>query len=192
MPEGKVSFPSSSKLKHHEVIAELVNSRKYSVIAEIGVYSGSFTRHILKKCRQIKSYFAIDPWKVLSGEQYRSMGKLIQADWDALYFRVCQTAPFYPALTPIRMTSLEASKLFGHFGNGGYFDLVYIDTTHFYQDTIDDIRAWYPLVKSDGALAGHDYGTGRGKGHRVDIAVNDYFGRENISVHSDGVWIKEA
>lgn len=36
-------------------------------------------------------------------------------------------------------------------------DLVFIDANHTYDDVRADIRAWLPLVKPGGILAGHDY-----------------------------------
>ena len=49
--------------------------------------------------------------------------------------------------------SLEAVKLF----NDGYLDFCYIDSSHTYEETKKEIKAWYPKVKDENILAGHDY-----------------------------------
>lgn len=39
----------------------------------------------------------------------------------------------------------------------GWFDYVYIDSDHRYEQTVRDIAQWWPKVKKGGILAGHDY-----------------------------------
>lgn len=53
----------------------------------------------------------------------------------------------------LRMTSLEASKLF----DDKSIDFVFIDAGHDYENVRNDILAWKPKVKDGGILAGHDY-----------------------------------
>jgi len=38
-----------------------------------------------------------------------------------------------------------------------YFDYVYIDAIHEYDNVTEDIKAWFPKVKKGGILAGHDF-----------------------------------
>lgn len=55
-------------------------------------------------------------------------------------------------IRPLRMTSLEASKLFSK-------DLacVFLDAAHDYDNVMADITAWIPKIKPNGILCGHDY-----------------------------------
>jgi len=48
--------------------------------------------------------------------------------------------------------SIEASKGF----NGNSLDMVFIDSSHTYEDTRQEIVHWYTKVKDGGILAGHD------------------------------------
>ena len=52
-----------------------------------------------------------------------------------------------------KLSSLEASKLF----NKNYFDFVYIDASHSYEDVKLDLETWFPKIKKDGLLTGDDY-----------------------------------
>jgi hypothetical protein len=36
-------------------------------------------------------------------------------------------------------------------------DFIYVDANHTYQAVKDDIKLWYPKVKSGGIVMGHDY-----------------------------------
>ncbi|NEQ97435.1 MAG: hypothetical protein F6K30_12040 [Cyanothece sp. SIO2G6] len=52
-----------------------------------------------------------------------------------------------------RMTSVEAVD---HFDDHS-LDFVFIDSSHEYDDTLEEIIGWLPKVKLDGLLCGHDY-----------------------------------
>jgi len=55
--------------------------------------------------------------------------------------------------TPLKMTSLDAAKLY----EDASLDFVFIDASHEYEDVKNDINAWLPKVKMGGVIAGHDY-----------------------------------
>lgn len=67
------------------------------------------------------------------------------------------------------------------FGDG-YFDFVYIDAAHGYNDVSDDITMWLPKVKSGGYISGHDFGT---KDEGVAQAVKEKFGN---NYETNGDW----
>lgn len=58
-------------------------------------------------------------------------------------------------ITPMRMPSLEAAKRC--VGWTGGLDFVFVDGDHSYEGCLADIRAWLPLVRDGGVIAGHDY-----------------------------------
>jgi predicted O-methyltransferase YrrM len=60
--------------------------------------------------------------------------------------------PVNHIINPIRMDSLEASKLYANKS----LDFVFIDASHEYEDIKNDIIHWLPKVKIGGILAGHD------------------------------------
>lgn len=56
-------------------------------------------------------------------------------------------------VTPIRTNTVDAlSKI-----NNELFDFIFIDADHKYHAIIQDITNWYPLLKPNGIMCGHDY-----------------------------------
>lgn len=75
---------------------------------------------------------------------------------DKLYIRFLQymmDSDSIQYITPIRLPSVEASKLY----KDGSLDFVFIDAMHTYDGITADITAWMPKIRKGGVLAGHDY-----------------------------------
>lgn len=161
-------------------LAELIenSNNKIQKIAEVGVWKGYTIRRILGQCHNIVSeYWAIDPW-IHSPTAIKR--RITEERWDECYHKVCKLMHRFSKLHVLRMTSLEAVKLFPE----KYFDLVFIDADHSYNAVLADIKAWEPLISDDGLLTGHDYGNKSG----VKKAVDESF--REVEVLSIGVWIK--
>jgi predicted O-methyltransferase YrrM len=57
----------------------------------------------------------------------------------------------------------------------GSLDFVYIDANHSYEAVKRDLRLWYPKVRGDGLMSGHDYFDARAdKDLEPDYATMDY------------------
>lgn len=161
-------------------IIELIenSSGKIQNIAEIGVWKGAMTRRVLNKCHDVISqYWGIDPWIHLSGSR-----KLTDDQWDERYQKVFKLKYRFSKLHILRLTSIEAAKLFPE----KYFDLVFIDADHSYNSVLADIKAWLPLTSNGGLLTGHDYGNKPG----VKRAVDEYF--REIEIIPEKIWIKRT
>lgn len=59
----------------------------------------------------------------------------------------------YRKFKAIRQPSDEASKLF----QSASIDVMFIDMEHTFEAVTQDIRLWFPKVKTGGWIAGHDY-----------------------------------
>lgn len=73
--------------------------------------------------------------------------------------------------------SIAASKLF----NDNYLDFVFVDTSHEYEETKDSIRAWYPKLKDERILGGHDYNLYEGVKKAVEEVIPRRITRNDIA-----------
>ena len=76
--------------------------------------------------------------------------------------------PFEDIYSFIKMNSIEASKQF----ENNSLDFIFIDADHSYEAVKSDIEHWFPKLKKDGVIAGHDYQPGYPD---VIKAVNEKF-----------------
>jgi len=99
-----------------------------------------------------------------------------------LYFEfIKNTRPVRDVITPVRSSSIEASKMY----KNRSLDFVFLDAAHDYENVFCDLTAWYPKIKKGGYIGGHDYGksfAGVNKAvdeffncDKFDKAANDFF-----------------
>lgn len=74
--------------------------------------------------------------------------------------------------------SIKASKMF----NGDSLDFVYLDSSHEYNSTRKEIKAWYSKLKDQSILSGHDYNSSENEGVKkaVDETLPHTIKRETI------------
>lgn len=166
-----------------ECIAKIILENGYRIIAEIGINACSFCdqfRVILNKKwfgkaeeyypnkMPLDEYWLVDPWQY--GYKCGSCGgpNVSNEKWDDLYFTACRRMVEDKCLRVLRMTSIQAAKIFPD----GYFDLVYIDADHTYESVTQDNTVWLPKVREGGVICGHDYSGGW---QPVVDAVDDFF-----------------
>lgn len=84
-----------------------------------------------------------------------------------------------------QMTSVEAVSLF----EDESLDFVYIDGDHSYEAVVSDIAAWYPKLKTNGLLCGHDY-IPESNQLTVVKAVDEFFNSKQLELkrYQDSSW----
>ena len=128
---------------------------KNAVCAEIGVWEGGFSAHILESTTP-RELHLIDPWAFQPSRPETWFGGKIaqtQDDMDARHRAVVQRFAERPEVTVHRTPSLEAVAGF----NDGSFDWVYVDGDHSFEGCKADLDAYLPKVRVGGYLLGDDY-----------------------------------
>jgi cephalosporin hydroxylase len=117
--------------------------------AEIGTFKGEFAKEILQNWSG--TLYMIDVWRPL-GEEYLDASN--HAIHSTAYSETMNNISGYEDRgVMIRATSEVAANMFDRES----LDFVYIDANHAYDFVVQDIKLWYPKVKSGGYLCGHDY-----------------------------------
>lgn len=114
----------------NELINDNLNSE--SVICEIGSYYGHSACLFAYYCEKV---YCVDTfereWEVKFDENTKEFDNIIK----------------------VKNFSTKASFLFKDY----FFDLVYIDAGHSFDDIVGDINHWKNKIKKGGFIAGHDY-----------------------------------
>ena len=136
----------------------LLDLPKGSVCAEIGVFRGELTRHILEITKP-RELHLIDGWWQLYGESF--------PDWGAYtdHGRLSTRQAYADTQRVVRIAA-ETTDVTTHVGDDceiletfadGYFDWVYLDSSHRYEETLQELEVLSRKVRSDGFIAGDDW-----------------------------------
>ncbi len=131
---------------------------KDSVGVEIGVFTGEFSKQILRYAQPKKMHF-IDGWWEIYGEffpdwgEYTNFGKL--STHDAYQQFLIKTEPFKDK-TKIEIHVGNDLEILSQFPDH-YFDWAYVDSSHEYEHTLNELKILSFKIKPDGIISGHDY-----------------------------------
>jgi predicted O-methyltransferase YrrM len=132
-----------------------------AVIAEVGVADGKSALYLAGALTELEKKFTL---YMIDNMAYGGM--------DQMYTVIDNVVE--AGMSGIRVRKWDSLEAAGKFPDV-HFDMVFLDSSHLYDMTKQEIRAWYPRVKDDGVLAGHDYTTHE----QVRRAVDEVVPKEN-------------
>jgi len=158
---------------------------KKSVGAEIGVWTGKFTRQILAIV-QPKEYHLIDPWEFMPqypNRWYGGSSATSQKGMNKIFASIMKEFSGIPGITIHRLKAAKAADRLPQ----EHFDWVYIDGDHSYKEVKRDIQHYYPLIKPDGLLCGDDWQL-----PSIRRAVTELLSKDHkINNHTFQWWIRK-
>jgi len=166
-----------------DFLAGMMQELGFKSFVEVGCKEGRTTGHILKSVPE-STVIAIDPW--ITQEKGADPTRETYEDWDFadIEKQFWENVGEHKERCEMwRMTSALAAA--GAPSEGRIFDLVFIDALHDRASVDADIKAWAPLVRPGGVLAGHDFNH---KWPGVERAVADNFNLMAIGLGPDSVW----
>lgn len=126
----------------NEIYNELINNN--TIVAEIGVRLGENACMI--SLREPNRLYLIDPWIETSRPPHHSKN-------EQFFKIVCDVFADEKNTQILRKKSQDACLLF----EDNYFDVIYIDAGHTYDDAMRDLTLWSKKVKVGGFIIGDDY-----------------------------------
>ena len=164
----------------------LNNNTELRVGCEIGVAGGQNIKHILENCPHIRKMFGVDSYSDASWDMsdinLNSEFKGVEGLFKEVNSMLSQ---FGDRAKLIRKFSKDACKDF----EDESLDFIFIDGSHEFEDCYNDIINWYPKVKKNGVIMGHDWYHSSHPG--VTKSVIKIFKVENIEYYKSPthVWI---
>lgn len=151
--------------------------KKDMIGIEIGCYAGDSTELFINS-GLFKTFYCIDPWK--NGYDFR----------DQATKSTEQAEPVFDAKFKdnkiIRKIKSKSQDAITNFQNDS-IDFIYIDGNHQYQAVKKDIELYYPKIKINGIISGHDYTPSWNGVYR---AVNEFFkNKYSIITFCDASWM---
>lgn len=141
-------------LKTRPQIGKLLEARKLTDGAEVGVQKGYFSHQTLNDWKSCKSFKLIDLWGYQ--ENYKDFANVNNEEHEKRFQETkTRMEPFKEKGVDIqyfRMYSTEAAKKIPDLS----LDYVYVDARHDYCGVFEDLLAYYPKLRPGGILAGHD------------------------------------
>ena len=136
----------------------------FKIGAEVGVAEGTYSFILCQEIPNLELY-CVDMWDTMTGvfhdHRYR------QSE------RVRKLLSPYKA-TLIKKFSLDAIDDFGD----NFFDFVYIDAGHRFDEVMQDIIKWTKKVRKGGIVSGHDY-----QSPQISLAVDAYTKAHSFITH---------
>ena len=152
----------------------LNNFPKQGIGVEIGVFKGEFSKDLVE-ITQPKRLHLIDLWWKKFGEVYPDWGKYTD------YGKLTTAKAFQDAKNNVSKAADICLFQIGDSRNvlrqyeNNYFDWAYLDSSHNYETTIEELNILNRKVKNRGIISGHDFHPGENAAHPgVVKAVSEF------------------
>jgi hypothetical protein len=156
-----------------------------SIGCELGVFKGDFSS-ILAGSGKFSKLYLVDSFNglVQSGDKNGNHVQYIQG--QDLYNTVYQKFFDNKSVSIVK----DYSYNFLNNQNDNTFDFIYIDTTHTYEDTKNELEISWKKTKPGGIISGHDYNLNAFPG--VVRAVDEFLVKYSIKecIYTEGDYLK--
>ena len=152
--------------EYYSFVTKLIKENNVLRGVEVGTWQGNLSSYVLETCLDL-TWISIDAWKYF-GLEYKDGTNISQDKMEMVYASVKQKLLKFGSKSIIkRSLSLGAAKHIEDLS----LDMVFIDANHTHKAVKEDIYAWWPKVKDNGIISGHDI-------HHppVEQAVREAFG----------------
>ena len=143
--EGWFTFPNL----YSHVVSRFSDGSKF---IEIGSWLGQSAAYMATEIANSNKkidFYCVDLWE--NNEEYKNESVVIEDRFYQTFLNNIEPVKHF--IKPIKSASLDAVNQF----EDEYFDFIFIDAAHDYDNVKKDINAWFPKIRKNGIFAGHDY-----------------------------------
>lgn len=170
---------------HSEYLNQFIRNNNVKSFLEIGVNEGVNIFYLAKKNPEV-IFYGVDPYYNSLDEIAEPIHGLHKTTYvNDKYKEILDKVKKFKLKNVfiLKNTSVDAAAKFAEKS----LDCVFIDGLHSYDNVVEDINYWLPIIKNDGYLLGHDFSL---EWFSVVRAVEDTLGLNNILVDVySKVWI---
>lgn len=174
-------FSESDKNIYDRMVDKYQNG---DIFVEVGSFKGrssSIMAVDIANSNKDIQFYCVDTW--LGSEEHQK-GALAEdkdvVNGELLDIFLNNTKSVSEYITPMQKTSVEAANQF----SDKSLSFVFIDASHDYENVKSDMLAWYPKIKSNGTLAGHDWPY-----PPIVKAVTEFAEKNDLLINvSDSIW----
>ena len=131
-------------------ILDKVKIEKLQMV-EVGCWKGFSTAYLASHARDYHgTVYAVDHWQGNVGADIEIEAK--QKNIYSIFEFNMKSLGLWDCISPIIADSLTACRTF----TDESIDLVFLDADHRYKEFKQDLMVWYPKVKPNGIICGHD------------------------------------
>lgn len=158
----------------HALVPRLLQEHGSQTVAEVGVWRGTLSGKILKRCPKVERLLLVDSWSPVYGND-PTHGWMVfgpgtdQREMDDAYQCVTQQFKDDARVRIVKAPSVEGAAMVPD----GSLDAVIIDALHTYHACKQDILTWMPKLRTGGVMIGDDYSEWF---PGVQVAVEEIFG----------------
>ncbi|WP_409365308.1 glycosyltransferase family 2 protein [Aliiroseovarius halocynthiae] len=139
--------------------------------AEIGVWNGGFSEHILH-VTQPTELVLIDPWDLLADQNPDDWTHKKHSEAEEMRVMRKNVEALYGSLSNVSVRQGFSAEVLASYPDN-YFDWVYIDGNHLYDFVCKDLELSFRKVRPGGTIAGDDFFWKRNDRMHVKEAVLD-------------------
>lgn len=173
----------------HPVFKQLLDETKAKLVIEVGSWKGASAIHMCHVCPDVRVICVdtflggADHWA--SDQPQDEIPKC--CGYPTMYYQFLynvKRSGLTKQITPVPLTSRAAAVLL----KNASADLIYIDGSHQYEDALNDMHDYWPMVRKGGAMFGDDVGF-----TDVRKAVDHFCdSRRKYEVVAENFWIIRA
>jgi hypothetical protein len=149
---------------------------------EVGVLKGEMSASLLRQRRNL-TLLMVDRWT--NDPSNKSDPKFYSRDnsyfESSMRAAIASTDFASDRRTIIKESSLKAASTV----EDDSLDFVFIDADHGYEECLSDIRAWFPKLRSNGIMCGHDYHRPNYPEEGVKRAVDEFLMGSGMRLETD-------